>query len=211
MVDFWLTIGTLIAEPALVGVIRAAGPTFHQIGLRVRWNDHTKDIPMASAGEYLEGPTNAVRNALNGYFASVHPGYGIPISLSTAAKLCQLIAVGTGGGTPFFTTIDGFAQQYLNLAHKHQPEISREFLSLLGLSMIDVEVRRQLQADLSPELKAALYIDPSPQQRSVLQALTAPLADPNLEPGIDLLSGPTWDHGCFQVFYFYDQFKRAVY
>jgi hypothetical protein len=93
MMDLWLTMGTLLADPRLDAAIQAAGPDFKPMNVQVIWPDEAAARLPGGSGEFLDPPTTRVRDAIDGFFRTKYPSFQVPISLFCAARICQLYKI----------------------------------------------------------------------------------------------------------------------
>jgi len=198
--DLWLTMGTLLADPRLDAAIQAAGPDFKPMNVQVIWPDEAAARFPGGSGEFLEAPTTAVRDAIDAFFRAKYPGFQVPISLFCAARVCQLYKI-----QPFPASL---LAAYQSIDDQYRPRHSKEYLSALGMVLVDHNVRVVVSnMNLNVTLASRLFWTPSLNEEDALKdfadALTAPAA--NLDP----LAGPAWDDGCREVYYFYGNFARV--
>src|SRR4051794_36947920 len=132
MVDFWMTMGSLVTDPLLGQTVTAKNPDMLVIGLDYKWRD---GIPGAAVGfgKFLKTPTTDLRDALNNYFKGKYGAGRFPISLYTSAKLCQLIKAPANGTPGFMTAMAALQTRHKLLTEKYQPAISPEYIMFLGL------------------------------------------------------------------------------
>lgn len=200
MMDLWVTLGTLLADPRLDDAIQAAGPDFKPLRVEVKWPDETTARVSQGSGEFLDPATAKVRDAINQFFYAKYPCFRCTASLYCAARICRLYKL-----QPFAATLKS---TFAAIDAKRRPRLSKEYLAMVGLCIVDNNVRVEIASgNLTAGLAQQFYWSPTPEEDAALQDLVAALQSPSA--AFDPLGGPMWDQGCEEVFYFYGKFGRT--
>jgi len=154
-----------------------------------------------------------MRDKLQVFFDKSYPALVLTVSLYTAARMCKAAVVPRPGGPQFLANmairrhhLEGMIQKPLQGANKKD----KGFLAVLGLSILDANVRVSIDTGNLASLEAALH---QPIQGAEL-ALLQDFVNNSLRTGIavtnDPMNDPIWSCGCPEAFEFYDKYERIL-
>jgi hypothetical protein len=206
MIDFWLTMGTLVSDDRLWPAVTAAGPDYGRIGLVRTWGDGLVDN-ITWGGEYLETPTKSVQAALHAFFKINYSDFQVPISAYCAGALCEMAGATYGGGRSLGDLLALHHTVLAGIISTHVASLDRGFMVVAGLVMFDRGVRAEVAMGNFPAITDLLYASLTSAQMLALQEFAIHLRDGS--PDDDPERGSTWDYGCRQVLLYYDRFPRA--
>jgi len=218
MYDFWFSLGAAIMDPTLINVVNAAGPVFNRVTREIIETDSTGAVTFQETNTLTAGlidvtATTTVRGAIASFTQS-NPA-APPVSVYTAGKWCQLVAVTT---INFAQDIGLANQAYVaSLGANQTTTFSSRFPAFLGVCLIDGGmVSRLLNPAASPDLPEALAefgisSDPTSIERTTISAF---VANTNFQTASgNLLNSPgtPWDFGCLDQFFFWaGENERAI-
>ncbi len=214
MIDFWFTFGAMVVDTGLLDDIVRFRPAFTRAKLKIVETTAQGDVEtqLPAGGKLDETSTTKLRQMIRNSLLANYSDAAPPVSLYTAAKLCQLV------NADLTNLTDGLRKghwKYIEVATAegiHRP--SRGLITLVGLCIIDDKLCLRL---LKPEGMAVgqeFGVTPdagNPEWRLIQKLCSGTVADNAfLEGQKTLRSGSSWDAGCREVFEYYDDFEMAA-